>query len=94
MVDAAFCNKIPMVLLAGVGFEAGMVNNANRELKNRLGALAYIMSGAQQFFTQEDFKATVDIEGQVLGVQNGGSHRGQCCSADLGDGSRIWRGHS
>ena len=71
MVDAAFCNEIPMVLLAGVGFEAGMVNNANRELKNRLGALAYIMSGAQQFFTQEDFKATVEIEGQVLEFKTG-----------------------
>ncbi len=71
MVDAAFCNTIPMVLLAGVGFEAGMVNNANRELKNRLGALAYIMSGAQQFFTQEDFKATVEIEGQVLEFKTG-----------------------
>jgi diacylglycerol kinase (ATP) len=71
MVDAAYCNDIPMVLLAGVGFEAGMVNNANRELKNRLGSLAYILSGAQQFFTQEDFNAKIELDGQVLEVKTG-----------------------
>lgn len=70
-VDAAYCNDTPMVLLAGVGFEAGMVNNANRELKNRLGSLAYILSGAQQFFTQEDFTATIELDGQILEVKTG-----------------------
>ncbi|AFY39213.1 putative lipid kinase [[Leptolyngbya] sp. PCC 7376] len=70
-VDAAYCNDIPMVLLAGVGFEAGMVNNANRELKNRLGSLAYILSGAQQFFTQEDFNATIELDGEVLDIKTG-----------------------
>jgi len=71
MVDAAFCNQTPMVLLAGVGFEAGMVNNAKRELKNRLGTLAYLFSGAQQFFTQENFNAKVELEGQVLEFKTG-----------------------
>lgn len=71
MVDAAYCNDVPMVLLAGVGFEAGMVNNASRELKNRLGTLAYVFSAAQQFFTQEDFNATIEIEGQVLEFKTG-----------------------
>ncbi|OKH14152.1 methylglyoxal synthase [[Limnothrix rosea] IAM M-220] len=71
MIDAAYCNNIPMVLLAGVGFEAGMVTNANRELKNRLGSLAYILSGAQQFFTQEDFNATIELDGQILEVKTG-----------------------
>ncbi|MGR3277874.1 methylglyoxal synthase [Acaryochloris marina NIES-2412] len=71
MVDAAYCNNIPMVLLAGVGFEAGMVNNASRELKNRLGNLAYIFSAAQQFFTQENFNATIELDGQVLEFKTG-----------------------
>ncbi|MEO0852600.1 MAG: diacylglycerol kinase family protein, partial [Cyanobacteria bacterium J06648_11] len=71
MVDAAYCNETPMVLLAGVGFEAGMVNNANRELKNRLGTLAYVFSGAQQFFTQEDFTAIVELDGQILELKTG-----------------------
>lgn len=71
MVDAAYCNDIPMVLLAGVGFEAGMVNNASRELKNRIGTLAYVFSAAQQFFTQEDFNTIVELDGQVLEFKTG-----------------------
>ena len=71
MVDAAYCNNIPMVLLAGVGFEAGMVSNANREFKNRFGSLAYIFSAAQQFFTQEDFNAKIELDGQVLEFRTG-----------------------
>ena len=43
-----------------------MVDNANRELKNRLGTFAYILSGAQQFFTQENFQVQIEIQGQVL----------------------------
>lgn len=71
MVDATYCNDIPMVLLAGVGFEAGMVNNANREFKDRFGTLAYIFSAAQQFFTQEDFNAKIELDGQVLEFKTG-----------------------
>ncbi|MGB1622587.1 MAG: hypothetical protein ACPHAS_07980, partial [Synechococcus sp.] len=44
-VDLALCNGKPMILLAGLGFEAGMVDKANRELKNVLGPMAYIFSG-------------------------------------------------
>ncbi|MEM9213322.1 MAG: methylglyoxal synthase [Cyanobacteria bacterium P01_F01_bin.150] len=66
MVDAAYCNNIPMVLLAGVGFEASMVSNANRELKDNFGRLAYIFSAAQQFFTQEEFNVKVELDDQVL----------------------------
>ncbi|MBE9029489.1 methylglyoxal synthase [filamentous cyanobacterium LEGE 11480] len=71
MVDAAYCNDVPMVLLAGVGFEAGMVNNASRELKNRLGTLAYVFSAAQQFFTQEDFNVMVELDGEILEFKTG-----------------------
>ena len=71
MVDAAYCNEIPMVLLAGVGFEAGMVSNANREFKDRFGALAYIFSAAQQFFAQEDFNAKIELDDQVLEFRTG-----------------------
>ncbi|MGD1854563.1 MAG: methylglyoxal synthase [Leptolyngbyaceae cyanobacterium] len=71
MVDAAYCNGTPMALLAGVGFEAGMVSNANREFKNRFGTLAYIFSAAQQFFTQEDFNAKIELDDQVLEFKTG-----------------------
>ena len=35
-IDGAKANDIPMILLAGIGFEAGMVENAPREMKNYL----------------------------------------------------------
>ncbi|MEO0350217.1 MAG: methylglyoxal synthase [Cyanobacteria bacterium P01_A01_bin.15] len=71
MVDAAYCNNIPMVLLAGVGFEAGMVSNANREFKDNFGPLAYIFSAAQQFFTQEDFNVKIELDDQILEFRTG-----------------------
>jgi methylglyoxal synthase len=70
-VDAARCNDTPMILLAGLGFEAGMVDKANRELKNRLGTLAYVLSGAQQLFDQTAFKATLEMDGQTVDLQTG-----------------------
>jgi diacylglycerol kinase family enzyme len=70
-VDAARCNDIPMIWLAGVGFEAGMVDKADRDLKNRLGPLAYILSGAQQIFDQQPFKALIEIEGKQMELETG-----------------------
>lgn len=64
-VDAATCNGTPMVLLAGIGFEAETVERANREMKNRFGVLAYIVAGMQQFADQEAFEAELEIDGQV-----------------------------
>ena len=71
MVDAARCNDIPMILLAGVGFEAGMVGKANRDLKNQLGTLAYVLSGAQQVFEQQNFKAKIEMDGEAIEIQTG-----------------------
>ena len=64
-VDTATCNGTPMVLLAGIGFEAETVERANREMKNRFGVLAYIVAGMQQFADQEAFEAELEIDGQV-----------------------------
>jgi diacylglycerol kinase (ATP) len=63
VIDVARCNGRPMILLAGIGFEADYVNRANRELKNRFGALAYILAGVQQFGEAENFDATIELEG-------------------------------
>lgn len=71
VVDAAMCNDLPMVLLAGIGFEAGMVDRADRALKDRLGTLAYVLAGAQQFAQQERFKAQIEIEGEVTELETG-----------------------
>jgi diacylglycerol kinase (ATP) len=69
VVDAARCNDVPMTLLAGVGFEAGMVDRATRELKTMLGPLAYVLAGAQQLATQQPFQARIEIDGAVTEVQ-------------------------
>ncbi len=68
-VDTALCNDIPMILLAGIGFEAGMVDRAKRELKNRLGSLAYILAGAQQLAEHQLFSATIKIEDKVMEIE-------------------------
>ena len=67
-VDVALCNNQPMILLAGIGFEAGMVDKASRELKNILGPMAYIFSGARQFMDQLPFQATMEIEGEQVQI--------------------------
>lgn len=69
VVDAARCNDTPMILLAGLGFEAGMVNRASRELKNRIGPLAYVLAGAQQLATALPFKAILEVDDQTLELQ-------------------------
>ena len=68
-VDVAMCNKRPMILLAGLGFEAGMVDKANRELKNMLGPMAYILSGARQLVDQQPFQATLQVDGKEFQVE-------------------------
>ncbi len=64
-IDVATCNGTPMILLAGIGFEAETVERANREMKNRLGVLAYIVAGMQQIADQEPFEAALEINGKV-----------------------------
>ena len=65
IVDAARCNGLPMILLAGIGYEAEAVDRADREAKNRWGPLAYIMAGIRQFNEQELFEAEIEIEDVV-----------------------------
>ena len=64
IIDGAQCNDVPMILLAGLGFEAGMVDNASRELKNVLGTLAYVLGGAKQVIDQQPFQCRVNIDGK------------------------------
>ena len=61
-VDVAVCNDCPMILLAGLGFEAGMVDKASRELKNILGPMAYIFWCAAAGGSTT-FQATMRIDG-------------------------------
>ena len=71
VVDTALCNGKPMVLLAGIGFEAEMVAKADRETKNRLGALAYILAGVKQLQEFETFETQIETEEKVISVTAG-----------------------
>jgi len=71
LVDVAYCNDKAMVLLAGIGFEANMVEQANRDLKSRLGPLAYILAGMKQVRAVESFKASVEMDDKVTEVTTG-----------------------
>ena len=66
VVDAAYCNGKPMVLLAGIGFEAEMVERADRETKNRLGILAYILAGFQQLRDFDRFEVEIETEDKII----------------------------
>ena len=68
-VDVADCNGKPMILLCGLGFEAGMVDKASRELKNIFGPMAYVFSGAKQMFDQKPFNATLRIDESTYQLQ-------------------------
>ncbi len=68
-IDAAFCNGVPMILLAGVGYEAATVEMANRELKDQWGVLAYLMAGWQAIDEQKLFETTIETESETYQFQ-------------------------
>ena len=65
-VDAAMCNDKPMILLAGVGFEAETVENADREAKNRFGMLAYVLSGFKQLREFKQFTTKIETKDKTM----------------------------
>jgi len=68
VVDAALCNGSPMVLLAGIGFEAETVERADRQAKKRFGILAYVMAGLQELRDLSSFTAEIETEDKVITV--------------------------
>jgi YegS/Rv2252/BmrU family lipid kinase len=68
VVDAAKCNGMPMILLAGIGFEAETVERADRESKNRLGLLAYILAGIEQLGQMTQFDAEIETDEKIIHV--------------------------
>ena len=68
-VDVGMCNDKPMILLAGIGFEAETVEDADREAKNRLGMLAYILSGLKQLKDFEKFEAKIETDDKIIIVE-------------------------
>lgn len=67
-VDMALCNGLPMVLLAGIGFEAETVELADRESKNRLGMMAYVLAGLSQLRNFEQFEVEIETADKIITV--------------------------
>jgi YegS/Rv2252/BmrU family lipid kinase len=67
-VDVGRSEGRPVILLAGVGFEADVVEGADRAAKDQFGALAYWFSGVQQLRTLDPFQVELDTEDRVISV--------------------------
>lgn len=65
-VDAAYCNDKPMVLLAGIGFEAETVELADRDAKRRFGIMAYVLAGVQQLRNLQSFEVEIETEDRII----------------------------
>jgi YegS/Rv2252/BmrU family lipid kinase len=68
VVDMAKCNGLPMVLLAGIGFEAETVELADRAAKNRLGMMAYVLAGIQQLRNLDRFEVEIEMDDKIVSV--------------------------
>jgi YegS/Rv2252/BmrU family lipid kinase len=71
VIDAAMCNGKPLVLLVGIGFEAEMVEKADRKTKNRFGMLAYILAGVKQLGEFDTFEVNIETDERVITVTAG-----------------------
>lgn len=52
-------------LAAGVGWHAQLVDDASRELKDRLGLLAYLVTGVKNLFELQLSEVTVEVDGEI-----------------------------
>ena len=71
-IDVASCNGKPLLLLAGIGLEADVVAQANRQLKNRIGSAAYILSAFRQVQDLDTFKAVMETPDKIITVRASG----------------------
>lgn len=59
--DVGRANGRVFILLAGMGFDAQLIRDADRELKNRLGPLAYFVAGwRHRHRTRISYRITID----------------------------------
>jgi YegS/Rv2252/BmrU family lipid kinase len=79
-VDMGQVGEQYFLLRAGIGFEAEMVEGADREMKNRVGWLAYALSALQAFREPQiaHYQLTLDglqveVEGLTCIIANAGS---------------------
>lgn len=62
-IDLGRLNKEHFAVMAGVGFDAAMIADADRDLKDRLGRLAYIWTGLRHV-GDEAVKVRIRVDGE------------------------------
>jgi len=70
-IDVAKVNDQYMILLAGVGLERGMTENAEGELKDKWGPMGYVIGGLQHVENSELFDAELTIDGKTEKFRTG-----------------------
>lgn len=71
-IDVGTCNGKPLLLLAGIGLEADVIEQANRQLKDKLGTAAYILSAFQQVREIEQFHAELETIDRTISFDASG----------------------
>ena len=52
-------------LVAGAGWDASLIEDASREIKNRLGFFAYVVTGVKNLYNLKRSRITLDIDGET-----------------------------
>jgi YegS/Rv2252/BmrU family lipid kinase len=83
-LDVGRVNGEGFAVMAGAGFDARMIADADGRLKERLGRLAYVVSGAKHL-RAKPFEARIDVDGD-------GWFRGQASCILLGNVGKLFGG--
>ena len=51
-------------LVAGAGWDASLIEDASREIKNRLGFFAYVVTGVKNLYNLKRSRITLEIDGE------------------------------
>jgi diacylglycerol kinase (ATP) len=62
-IDTGRCNGLTFVVMAGAGFDAAMIDDAD-DTKERYGTLAYVRSGVRSARQRQPFAMEVTVDGQ------------------------------
>ncbi len=71
-IDIGICNGKPLLLLAGIGLEAEVIEQANRPLKNKVGTVAYILSAFRQVQDLNVFQVEIETSDRIITVEASG----------------------
>ena len=83
-IDIGRVNGEAFAVMTGAGFDAKMIGDADGSLKDTLGRIAYVWTGAKNIRT-EPFKARIRVDGRTW-------HKGKTSCILLGNVGRLFAG--